>query len=105
MDFQHYQIVDNILDGVTKVTIQASGASDTNATISAYVGTSKIGETKTLTSTNKTYTFTSSTGMRGNVKFVIKQSSSTAIYTSALVVASLHSIVIFNIPFTISIVD
>ena len=76
--------VDNILDGVTKVTIQASGASDTNATISAYVGTSKIGETKKLTSTNKTYTFTSSTGMRGNVKFVIKQSSSTAIYVKGM---------------------
>ena len=71
---------DNILDGVTKVTIQASGAAGTDATISAYVGTSKIGTTKSLTSSNATYTFTSSAGLRGNVKFVIKQTSEKAIY-------------------------
>ena len=71
---------DNILDGVTKVTIQASGSIGTDATISAYVGTSKIGTTKSLTSSNATYTFTSSAGLRGNVKFVIKQTTSKAIY-------------------------
>lgn len=76
--------VDNILDGVTKVTIQASGASGTDATISAYVGSSKIGTTKSLTSSNATYTFTSSAGLRGNVKFVIKQTSEKAIYVKGM---------------------
>lgn len=75
---------DNILDGVTKVTIQASGASGTDATVSAYVGTSKIGTTKSLTSSNATYTFTSSSGLRGNVKFVIKQTTKKAIYVKAM---------------------
>ena len=75
---------DNILDGVTKVTIQASGASGTDATVSAYVGTSKIGTTKSLTNSNATYTFTSSTGLRGNVKFVIKQTTKKAIYVKGM---------------------
>ena len=75
---------DNILDGVTKVVIYASGASGTDATISAYVGTSKIGTTKTLTSSNAAYTFTSSSGLRGNVKFVIKQTTSKAIYVKGM---------------------
>ncbi len=76
--------VDNILDGVTSVTIYASGASGTNAEITAYVGSSKIGTTKTLTSSNKAYAFTSSTGMRGNIKFRITQTTSKAIYIKGM---------------------
>lgn len=79
-----FKTTDNILDGVTSVSIYASGASGTDAEISAYVGTSKIGTTKSLTSTNTKYTFTSSTGMRGNVKFVIKQTTSKAIYIKGM---------------------
>lgn len=79
-----FKTSDNILDGVTSVTIQASGASGTDATISCYVGTRKIGEEKSLTSTNKTYSFTSTEGLRGNVKFVIKQTTSKAIYIKGM---------------------
>ncbi len=79
-----FKTTDNILDGVTSVSIYASGASGTDAEISAYVGTSKIGTTKSLTSTNTKYTFTSSEGMRGNVKFVIKQTTSKAIYIKSM---------------------
>ena len=75
---------DNILDGVTSVSIYASGASGTDAEVSAYVGTSKIGTTKSLTATNTKYTFTNSAGLRGNVKFVIKQTTSTAIYIKGM---------------------
>ena len=75
---------DNILDGVTSVSIYASGASGTDAEVSAYVGTSKIGTTKSLTSSNQKYTFTSSIGMRGNVKFVIKQTTEKAIYIKGM---------------------
>lgn len=75
---------DNILDGVTSVSIYASGASGTDAEISAYVGTSKIGTTKSLTATNTKYTFTSSTGMRGNIKFRITQTTSKAIYIKGM---------------------
>ncbi len=77
---------DNILDGVTKVTIQASGASGTDAEVTAYVGTSKIGTTKSLTSSNATYTFTSSTGMRGNIKFRITQNTEKAIYIKKITI-------------------
>lgn len=74
----------NILDGVTKVTIQASTASGSDAQITAYVGGEIIGTTKTLTSTNATYTFTSSAGMRGNIKFRIFQTTSKAIYIKGM---------------------
>ena len=75
---------DNILDGVTSVSIYASGASGTDAQVTAYVGGEKIGTTKSLTSSNKLYTFTSSTGMRGNIKFRITQTTSTAIYIKGM---------------------
>ena len=77
---------DNILDGVTMVTIQASGASGTDAEVTAYVGGSKIGTTKSLTSSNATYTFTSSTGMRGNIKFKITQTTEKAIYIKKITI-------------------
>lgn len=79
-----FKTTDNILDGVTSVSIYASGASGTDAEITAYVGTSKIGTTKTLSSTNQLYTFTSSTGMRGNIKFRITQTTSKAIYIKGM---------------------
>ncbi len=81
-----WKTVDNIMDGVTKVTVQASGASGTDATISVYVGTSKMGTTKELTDTNKTFSFTSSAGLRGNVKIVIKQTSEKAIYIKGVTI-------------------
>lgn len=75
---------DNILDGVTKVTIQASAASGSDAKVTAYVGGEIIGTTKTLTSSNATYTFTSSAGMRGNIKFRIFQTTAKAIYIKGM---------------------
>lgn len=75
---------DNILDGVTKVSIYASGASGTDAEITAYVGGEIIGTKKLLSSSNELYTFTSSAGMRGNIKFRITQTTSKAIYIKGM---------------------
>ena len=69
---------------VTYVSVYASGASGTDAEIAVYVGTKKIGTTKTLTSENKQYTFSSSTGLNGRVKVRITQSTSTAVYVKRL---------------------
>lgn len=70
--------------GVTSATIYASGANDIVGEISVYVGTRKLGTTKTLTSSNKAYTFTSTTPLDGRVKVRITQTSSVAIYVKSL---------------------
>ena len=79
-----FKTADNSFKGVTSVSISASGASGTNAKISAYIGDTQIGDTKSLTTSNQEYTFTSSTELSGEVKFIITQTSKKAIYIKGM---------------------
>ena len=75
---------DEIMDNVTQVTVSASGANGTDAQIAVYVGTKRMGTIKQLTNENDTYSFSSTTPLRGRIKIRIYQDSDVAIYVKKI---------------------
>lgn len=70
---------------VSKIVINTSGASKTNAKCVVYVGETKVGEI-TLTSTATDYTIELSEALSGEISFEYTQTSATAIYIKSIAV-------------------
>ncbi len=68
--------------GIKKLSMNCSGAKSINGKITAYINGEQIGEKKTLTTTPTDYVFEVANDgvLSGEVKFVITQTSSKAIY-------------------------
>ena len=73
---------------VNSITINTSGASDVNATLTVTVGGTQYGEEVTLTSTATDYTFKApeSGAISGNIVFTYEQDSSKALYIKKIVI-------------------
>ena len=74
------------VSGVTKIVVNTSGASGTNAKLTITVGGVQIGQTITLTTSAKEYTFESNTPLSGEVVFTYTQTSTAAIYIKAIAI-------------------
>ena len=71
---------------VTKIVINTSGASGTNAKLTVTVGGTQIGETISLTSAATEYEFTSTTPISGVIVLSYTQTTATAIYLKNMAV-------------------
>ena len=71
---------------VTKIVINTSGASNTNAKLTVTVGGAQIGETVSLTSTAAEYEFISATPLSGVIVLSYTQTSEKAIYLKTMAV-------------------
>lgn len=70
---------------IKKIIINASGATNTNASLSVSVGGAQVGETKSLTQTATDYTF-DSIDASGEVLFSFTQTSKKAIYIKSITI-------------------
>ena len=70
--------------GVSKISIQTCGASNTNATITVTVGGVQIGTTQTINATLTEYVFESDTSLDGIVVITYTQTSEGALYLKSL---------------------
>ena len=75
------------VDGVDKIVINASGASDTNAKLKVYIDDKQIGNTISLTAAAANYTFENTNGYSGIVKIEYTQTSKKAMYIKSIVIA------------------
>ena len=71
-------------EGVTKLVINTSGASGTDAKLTVTVGGVQIGSTVTLSTTATSYTFTSDTPLDGELVLSYTQTKNNAIYIKSI---------------------
>lgn len=74
-------------EGVETITLTTSGASSTNAKVEVYVGGVKLGQTVSLASTSKDYTFSNNGEiLAGKIELKYTQTSKKAIYLKGITI-------------------
>ena len=74
-------------EGVETITLTTSGASSTNAKVEVYVGGVKLGQTVSLASTSKEYTFSNNGEiLAGKIELKYTQTSKKAIYLKGITI-------------------
>ena len=74
-------------EGVETITLTTSGASNTNAKVEVYVGGVKLGQTVSLASTSKDYTFSNNGEiLAGKIELKYTQTSKKAIYLKGITI-------------------
>ena len=74
-------------EGVETITLTTSGASSTNAKVEVYVGGVKLGQTVSLASTSKDYTFSNDGEiLAGKIELKYTQTSKKAIYLKGITI-------------------
>jgi hypothetical protein len=74
-------------EGVESITINTAGASNTAAQLEVYVGGVKLGQTESLTSASKDYTFTNNGEiLTGKIELKYTQTSKVAIYIKSITI-------------------
>lgn len=74
-------------EGVASITINTAGASGTNAKLEVYVGGVKLGQTVSLDTSSKDYTFSNDGEvLTGKIEFKYTQTSKKALYIKAITI-------------------
>lgn len=81
-------LVSEQINNVTEISINTSGANDIGATLSVYVGETKVGESLEITNEATEYTFKLNGYLSGAVKFEYSVSKGKAIYIKSITVKS-----------------
>ena len=90
--YTNMKLISDLYKNIKKITINTSGAKDTNALLNVYVGDKLVGENIELTADATEYSLTLDKITSGNVKFEYTQTSSKAIYIKSIVVETVSGL-------------